>query len=95
MYSLNLKGNLSFPVIFDDIHRLMIANKKNIKNAAANKLILENRLIKKISLKPSASNHKKLVYILAKLVIENISRIITVKPNLSIQFFLIISGYLR
>jgi len=87
--SLNLKGNLSFSVNLDDIQRLIIANKKKTMAAAKNRLILEKRLIKKIFLKPKASNHKKSVYRLTKPDIERI-RIITIPiPNLINQFFFI------
>jgi len=58
--NLILKGiNFFFTSVnFDDIQRLIVMNKKKIKAAIKNNLILEKRLIKKIWEKPKASNHK-------------------------------------
>ena len=56
--SFNLKENLSFSIIFDDIATLIAANMKKTIAAIKNNLILEKREIKKICSKPTASNHK-------------------------------------
>ncbi len=84
-----------FFVNFDDIQRLIVMNKKKIKAAIKNNLILEKRLIKKIWEKPKASNHKKSVYNPTTVDIEKSNTNIITIIVLSNQFFFIIaSGYL-
>ena len=53
-----LKGIDFFSLNLDDIHILIMANKKKITAAMRNSFILEKRLIRKIWEKPKASNHK-------------------------------------
>jgi hypothetical protein len=53
-----LNGISFFSMDFDDIHRLIAANKKKIIAAIRKNLILENNEIKKICENPKASNHK-------------------------------------
>jgi len=57
MANFSLKG-INLFVDFDDIHRLIVMNKKKIMAVIKNNAVLENMLIKKICENPNASNHK-------------------------------------
>ena len=78
--NLNLKENFSFPITFEEIHKLRPINKKNTVAEAKNKPTLENKLIKNTCEKPKASNHKKSVYIVTTVDI-NIKVIIVNHTN--------------
>ena len=90
--NLNLKENFSFPITFEEIHKLRPINKKNTIAETKNKPALENKVIKNTCEKPKALNHKKSVYIVTT-VDTNIKIIIVNHINRCLIVFIKTSYY--